>query len=568
MRVRCRAAADFRSNVIGNVELEALPEGLYISYLAVSQHREGYAPGPLTRGTQVCVPWPSVYATRSGDQQLLLSVDARFTPLNRFLLADFSRGELPIGAEQRRRARLLRAFAVGALGLSLIVAWWMLPDLLPNAGAVTALGIAGSAALLLVLAGVSAEQWVVRAPLSPRLVLEELCGELSRYLPSHVPVEVPREPQRSFGIAELQALLPRSVVGIAITLTATSLAALVTSAATRPALVATPRSSVEPAQPAPGALETTTLGLATAPAAVQTSEPAPRASGAPEIALGNTCRCTRHDSPLWQKPLPRLSPLIISRQDRPHGAHNHIDLELAAVNNGDRSLEKLNIAVAFYELAGGHKRETVERPLYFEGPLGPGRAIKWQVDGRGTGFDILAPDLGALDEDGSDAAPEDAFARLTEAHHRPVRMHAAMLLTYLGDARGRAAAADLRAAERDDESSYLDRVLDTTRPLSVCRTELSALGEQRYRVRGCVHNRALDAGHPLAVRVRWLATSIDPRSPRSQPPMALGEQIRRLAGTIPRGEGREIELSAELEGDVRSEVRAIEMVADRSEQLE
>ncbi len=567
MRVRCRAAADFRSNVIGNVELEALPEGLSISYLAVSQHREGYAPGPPTRGAHVCVPWPSVYATRSGDQHLLLSVDARFTPLNRFLLADFSRGELPSGAEQRRRARLLRAFAVGALGLCLIVAWQMLPELLPNAGAVTALGIAGSAALLLVLVGVSAEQWVVRAPLSPRVVLEELCLELSRYLPSHVPVEVPAERERSFGIAELQALLPRSVVGIAITLTATSLAALVTSTATRPALLPAPVSSAGPAEPAPLAPETTSLSLAASPAAVRASEP-PAPTSAPELALGATCRCTRHDSPLWQKPLPRLSPLVISRQDRPHGAHNHIDLELAAVNNGDRSLEKLNIAVSFYELAGGHKRETVERPLYFEGPLGPGRAIKWQVDGRGTGFDVLAPDLGALDEDGSDAAPEDAFARLTEAHHRPVRMHAAMLLSYLGDARGRAAAADLRAAERDDESSYLDRVLDTTRPLSVCRTELSALGEQRYRVRGCVYNRAQDAADRLAVRVRWLAASVDPRSPRSEPPIVLGEHVRRVAGTIPRGEGREIELSAELEGDVRSEVRAIEVVADRSEQLE
>jgi hypothetical protein len=83
-----------------------------------------------------------------------------------------------------------------------------------------------------------------------------------------------------------------------------------------------------------------------------------------------------------------------------------------------------------------------------------------------------------------------------------------------------------------------------------------------------VHNRTQDGGDRLAVRVRWLASSIDPRSPRSEPPIVLGEHVRRLAGSIPRGEGREIDLSAELEGGVRTEVRAIEIVADRSEQLE
>lgn len=570
MRVRCRAAADFRSNVIGSLELEATPSGLSISYLAVSQHREGYAPGPLTRGTQVLVPWQSVYPTRTGDEHLLLSVDARCTPLNRFLLEDFSRGDPPSRAEGLRRGRMLRAFTVGALGMSLLMAWLLLPELLPNAGAFTALGIAGSAALLILLAGLSAAQWVAPTAPSPRLVLDDLCQALSRHMPGHVPVEIPREPERTFGVADLQALLPRSVVGIAITLTATSLAALVTSAATTPWRPGSPpEPSLQAAELAQRTPETSTLGLVATPATQPAMETtAPTSPAGADLAPGAACRCLRHDSPLWQKPLPRLSPLIISRQDRPHGAHNHIDLELAAVNNGDRSLEKLNVAVSFYEMSGKRKRETVERPLYFEGPLGPGRAIKWQVDGRGTGFDVLAPDLGALDEDGSDSAPEEAFAKLTLAHHRPVRMHAAMLLAYLGDPRGRTSAADLRAAEREDESSYLDGVLDATRPLAVCKTAFSPLGERRYRVQGCVHNRAQDESVRLALRVRWLASSPDPRSPRAEPRIVLGEHVRRIAGSIPRGEGRELELIAELEGEVRSEVRALEVVADRSEQLE
>ena len=89
MRVRCTATADYRSNAVGELELECSADGLRIALLGVSSYREGYAPGPPVEASAVCVPWPAVYATRLGERQLQLSVDARNLPLNRFLLVDF-----------------------------------------------------------------------------------------------------------------------------------------------------------------------------------------------------------------------------------------------------------------------------------------------------------------------------------------------------------------------------------------------------------------------------------------------------------------------------------------------
>src|SRR6186713_2107376 len=101
MRVRCTATADYRGNAVGDLELECKSEGLCIELRGVSSYREGYAPGPPVHASDVCVPWPGVYATRLGERQLQLSIDARalssgasaparYLPLNRFLLGEFS----------------------------------------------------------------------------------------------------------------------------------------------------------------------------------------------------------------------------------------------------------------------------------------------------------------------------------------------------------------------------------------------------------------------------------------------------------------------------------------------
>ena len=95
MRVRCTATADYRSNAVGDLELECTAEGLRIALLGVSSYREGYAPGPPVHAGAVSVPWTAVYATRLGERQLQLSVDARNLPLNRFLPVSYTHLTLP-----------------------------------------------------------------------------------------------------------------------------------------------------------------------------------------------------------------------------------------------------------------------------------------------------------------------------------------------------------------------------------------------------------------------------------------------------------------------------------------
>jgi hypothetical protein len=264
-----------------------------------------------------------------------------------------------------------------------------------------------------------------------------------------------------------------------------------------------------------------------------------------------------------------LSPLVIKRRDVSHGGHQHIELELAAINNGDRSIEKLSVAVVFYEshAAAQGQRKGLERPLYFEGPLRPGRAIKWQVDGRGTSFEVLAPDLGTLNEDGSDAAPSDAFLALTAAHHRPVRLHAAMLLAFLHDPRAKPAAVALREARQENELSYLDRVLDATRDVQVCQVSVTPEDDERYRVKSCLYNTSREALTELSLRIRALDAELDPRSPVADAPTVLAEHTEALTGIIPARSGRLAELLAALPTQTGPSARAFELLADRKDLL-
>lgn len=561
MRVRCKAAADFRGNAAGHLELEDTPGGLSIAYVAVSLHREGYAPGPITRGTRVCVPWRSVYATRSGDEILLLSVDARFTPLNRFVLCAFSTGQPPPASEVARRRRIVRVAASAALLLGVTLVSLAAPELIGSAG-FSALGLAGGAALLMLLFGVGVEPRASSA-LSARVVLDQFCQALSRHLPQQVGVEVPVAPGKRVSVGDVQAALPRSAVGIAITLSATGLAALITSVSTRPGVeTAALREEPQTRRELPSAIPTS---RATPAAQSSIGHAGPDSH---EILMGAPCSCERQDSLLWQHPMPRLSPIILSQRVRPHGRHQHIELELAAINNGDRSLEKLNIAVTFHEPGTAGERQMSERPLYYEGPLGPGRAIKWQVEGRGTRFDVLAPDLGTLDDGGSDAAPAAAFAALTDANHRAVRLHASMMLAFLGDPRGRAAALELRADAREDESAYLERVIDATRDLITCQVEIIPLGEERHRVQGCIFNRGSSAVAEMALRLRALSRGLPAQSPLGGPPALLADDVQRVPGSIEPRDGRRISWVATLSDQSGLEMRAFEVSADRAELLQ
>jgi hypothetical protein len=566
MRVRCKATADYRSNAVGSLELETSPSGLLVSYRGVGSYQRGYAPGTLTHGTQLCVPWNQVHAVRIGSEHLLLNIDAKLTPLNRFYLGEFSRGDPPLGSELVLRRRIGAIAMVAALGLMFIAVAKLLPAAVPHIGAITLLGIAVSAAVLILLMGAAADRWLHGNHAEPGRVLAEFSYELGRYLPQHIASEPLSMAEPALpSLEELQARLPRSAIGVAITLSAASLAALLIGVGVNPTPIGSEPGVVDVAEAArvpalPSATPTVARPIEQRPALA----PRPRESSAPQLALGEACECERPDSLLWPRAIPTLSPIVVGRRDTPHQGHQHIDLDLAAINNGDRSLEKLNVAVVFYEQGGsGRKRKTVERPLYFEGPLGPGRAIKWQVEGRGTSFEILAPDLGVLSPDGNGAANNDAFVALTKAHHQLVRWHAATLLAYLGDARAHAAALSLRQTSPESEAAYLDRVLGATRPLGACQISTRAEGPLT-RWSGCLYNDAGEAQGGLRLEVRALDHGLDPSDPLAPAPVVLAAQSYRVEGALAKQQGRRVEAAADFSTET-ARATVFELIVEREE---
>lgn len=543
MRVRCSARADYRSNAVGELELECSPSGLHIALSGVSTHREGYAPGPLIHAGDVCVPWPSVYATRLGDRQLLLSVDARNLPYNRFLLAEFSERSPDEAAGVMHRRALPYAFAsAGLVALSVCLAQ---ARALPHARAIGTLGWA----VLVVSLALALIAWRARrAPRPPaHVVLDDLCDELARYVPHHISRAAPTPAPRNFEPVAWATLLPRSAVAIAITLAAATLAALVGAGATRPRA----RPS-EPASPAPDP--------PSAAATAVSSRAAPVAA--------DDCTCAREQSLHWQRPLPRLRPLLLSERRRTHDGHEHLELELALVNDGNTPARELTLSVVFFETRAGARPghfETGERDLFFERTLAPGEAAEWHVEGRGTSFDVIPPDFGTLAADGSDAAPADAFARLANDRARAIRLHAAELLVFLDDARAGSTVSALRSSASPAELDFLDRLVQPPAPLVAC--QLDVVREPNgWRLGACAFNRSDQPAS--ALNLRWLTfdAAMDPLRPGQRAPVLLREHAAHVPTPLPARGGRRLELTS-LSLDGPSPPRAFELRLERAEVL-
>jgi hypothetical protein len=263
---------------------------------------------------------------------------------------------------------------------------------------------------------------------------------------------------------------------------------------------------------------------------------------------------------LWRNALPRLSPVLIEQNVKPHNNHTHLELELGIVNNSDQVLKDITLDLQFYEDKPGAKirstgsisekpsgkddrNEKKHQALYFEGPLRPGQAIKWHVEGRGTSFEVTTPHHETLDPSGKDAAPAAAFEELlSTANHRPIRLHGAMMLAALGhDQRAREGALSLREALREDEAPYIDRLLSATGPVATCQLSASEGGALR-RVQTCVHNRAATPAADVTLRVRALDRLFDHRNPVAPPPIVIAEQLQRLSAPLAPGSGQLVTL--------------------------
>ncbi|HEY5958035.1 MAG TPA: hypothetical protein VIV60_15840, partial [Polyangiaceae bacterium] len=287
-----------------------------------------------------------------------------------------------------------------------------------------------------------------------------------------------------------------------------------------------------------------------ATAATLSTSPDPKATTSAVVAGGvaptggvlarGPCTCNRADSPLWREPLPRLTPLVLASRRVPHKNHEDIELELAVVNNSDRPLGNISVLVEFFEADESNvtRLTSVEsRTVFFEGPLAAGKAIKWHVEERGTIFKIHPPTSNGLIMDeaigplGEGAASAGAYIELLHANNRPVRLHAAMMLAYLGDKRARAGVVELGEALRDSESGYLRRLLEATNDVIPCQIELGPIGNPRS-IRVCVFN---GGSQPLAkgtVTLNLLDSGISPKDPVAPPPQILAERPLRLSTVI------------------------------------
>ena len=571
MRYRAVAVANERTNAVGAVELEATPHGLFVAYLGVGAFSEGYAPGALTSGTGLTVPWANVNEARVEGQRVYLAIEPRLTPLNRMLLVHFSTGSRAPAQELKRRRLLVRVGAAASAVCVALIAGATVVRLSPEASAGAAILIAAIAALSLVVLG-----WLVDQKLEddegPQ-ALAAFAMELGHYLPTLVrlPAAAPKA-QQTFDIERLQGLMPRTTFAIVITLSAGALSVLLvarwvtTSEAAQKRIEERARAVDAPlASPAPAE--------SPAPQA-KTAVPANTASPTPEprAVTAGGCRCDRADSLLWSDPIPRLGILRFGeRIRRGRGADEskskqYLELEVAVVNNSKDPIEQVSLLVLFYERdpAPSLRRTQVSnRSLFYEGTLAPGQAIKWSVEAEGTEADVVNSVSGSIGPNGEDAAPTQRLHELLSARNRPVRLHGAMLLAFLGDPRAKEGTLNLREALREDEAPYLTRLTQALSEVRVC--ELSVVGgSAKRRASACLYNSGKVPQKDLGLKIRGLESALDATRPLAPPPTVLVESAIAIPGELAADSGRRVSVELDV-GDANPE--RYEAIADRFDLL-
>ena len=580
MKVRAVAVASERSNAVGTLELECTPHGLSLVHLGVGSFSEDYAPAALTNGTRVLVPWAAVDQALIEADRLFLSFDPALSPHHRLLLANFSSGR-SIAPEALRQKRLVVRVGAAAFALFLGTLGAVFAARFTDGGAALAIGAALTGALGVTLVGLFADRLLAHGGTPPDGVREAFERELGVYLPALGRTDgPPPKPLRPPTLAELQGLLPRTTFAVVVTLTASGLAAVLVARfalheeerALAPAHAATLDRSLEEDTPEPAE---SPPPKARRPAPVPTTAAAavPSAAAAAALVPGNPCRCARADSLLWADPIPRLSVLLLKqrvRQGRGKPAHESVrkrytDVDIAVVNNGNTPIDEITLVVLFFAKDRGSDRRTQvsSRPLFFEGPLLPGNAVKWSTDAEGTEVEIQAPALGSLGVDGEAAAPSDRFAELLEANNRPVRLHAAMMLAFLADSRAKEGILKLREALREDEAPYLGRLLNAVSEVRACRLNVrhEAGG---HALSGCLFNSSAEPRRDLGVKLRGLDAAVLGGDPIGAPPNLLLEQVLSIPGELAPQTG--VTFSGRVSAG-ESSPAAWEVVADRVDLL-
>jgi hypothetical protein len=574
MRYRAVAVASERSNAVGTVELECTPHGLFIAYLGVGAFSEGYAPAALASGTGLTAPWASVSEARVEGGQVLVVIDPKLSPLNRLLLTHFASGRSLPAEELAKRRLVVRFAAVAAalVGALIIGAWLLRSSAETSAGAAIALALL--AASVLFGLGFAVDRNLASSG-DEQVALSGFAMELGHYLPALLRLPRAQEPPRPLpDISELQGLVPRTTLAIVITLTAGTLGVLlvarwVTTNENEVGRVAArmlepPKDLATPAE---------TPRAASLPAAVASNVQAattPAAAAPGGITANGECRCARADSALWARPIPRLSVLVLSQHVRlgrnadENKRKKYLELDVAVVNNSNKELDEVALMVLFYERdpPPGNKRSQISnRSLFFAGPLLPGQAIKWSIEAEGTEFEIQNPITGDIGPNGEDAAPANRLAELLSAKNRPVRLHGAMLLAFLGDPRAKDGVLGLREALRDDEAPYLTRLIQALSDVRVCQLRQSPGSRSAS---ACAFNASKELKQDQGVKIRGLERVPAIDSPLADPPTVLAETSLKIPGDLAPDTGRSLHFQLDLGGQTPE---FLESYADRYDLL-
>jgi hypothetical protein len=270
---------------------------------------------------------------------------------------------------------------------------------------------------------------------------------------------------------------------------------------------------------------------------------------------------------LWDKPVPKLSVLVLERRLISGPSRKRLEVDVAAVNNSSEDMRDLSMMVTFIEQdppPSNRRTPVAHRAVFFEGPLGPGKAIKWGVEARGSDIEIEAPNPGDIGPGGDGAAPTNLLADLLAANHRPVRLHGALMLAYLGDPRAREGTLKLKEALREDEAPYLDRLLRALGQLKTCRFEVTGTGPSR-QIDACIFNSGNEVKRDIGLAVRGLNGEVARTEPTRSPPKIVAEATWAVPGELPPQEGVSVRAALTLPSGVAP--TTFEASADRKDLL-
>jgi hypothetical protein len=570
MRVRATATGGSQSNAIGQVELSCTPGGLTLGLYGVGAYSEGYATGALTNGTRFTVPYSGIRSVRVHGEFVQLELEAPGLPHDRLTLSRFTAGPGVPPLELRKRRLILQFTALSVAALATLAGTILAPVKESQLLAWGALGYGLAAGAIVLALGFSLHQSLFVRPPGEQIARESFLAELSIHYPAILYRDAP-PPVKKRELPSLTSLLPRTAAAVGVTLAATILTALVTGQRmllrqdSQPdRLARAERESPVDEVPVPTS-PPPTAPPAELPADDELKQPAPTEKSGEVAQIERRCLCDRADSHLWKAPIPKLSGLLIEKRAIPLKNYTKTEAKIAVINNSDSPIGEITLHVQFYEPRGKKMVPTKERPLYYEGPLNPGEAVKWTTEARGTDFAIAVPDLGSLGPTGTGAASRDEFVKLLEANHRPVRLHAARMLSFLGDPRAREAALKLKDAMRAAEAPYLRRILAATGETLVCDVDV---GESSADTVGaCIYNATETPMEGLGVQLNTLSGALDVSQPLADPPAIIDQHKWNVPTKVPPGSGVYVRVPRPTSLS-KADKGAVEVIVDRFDLLD